>query len=583
MTKYLFRISDCFLTFIYHINIAPARTDNFRLTFSAFLLQIMDPNLLPAVLRTTLPPKLEKIKNGSYTENDNDYPIHLYLKENDIRVQEDGSDIIQFLKRKNLLITGATGFLGKLLLEKLLRCCKDIGTIYVVIRTKKGVDPQSRLEDFLNNWVFCKLSQIRPNYKDNVVGISGDFEFDGLGLSNESRGILTENVRKSNQSLLMFKLFYSSIELMLILKQNIQSTVRFDEPLKRAVKINIEGSQQIIQLAKECKKLDVFVHISTAYSNCQEKLIKEDFYPPHIDPYKLMLMTKELPDDILEKITPGMLQSIPNTYLYTKQISEDLVKREAVGLPACIQRPAIVIASAKEPIRSWVDNIYGPVGVMQGAAIGLLHISPVNANGIAECVPADFVINNCIAASYKTVKERKLGQIPIYNFTSSNSNPLHWKDLLYIVKKIGSKILVSKVFFKFTSCWSWLRLAHRKIEKFIISVVHFTLNEWKFIDRNTQCLWDELNDRDKENFPFDIKVLDWQDYFDTSLVALREFVSMDFLDTLDEGRMLMLKLDIIHYTFVTLLLGFSVYLLANTIFFFIPLLFVGVTIFYLFP
>ncbi|CAH1132266.1 unnamed protein product [Ceutorhynchus assimilis] len=454
MTKYLFRISDCFLTFIYHINIAPARTDNFRLTFSAFLLQIMDPNLLPAVLRTTLPPKLEKIKNGSYTENDNDYPIHLYLKENDIRVQEDGSDIIQFLKRKNLLITGATGFLGKLLLEKLLRCCKDIGTIYVVIRTKKGVDPQSRLEDFLNNWVFCKLSQIRPNYKDNVVGISGDFEFDGLGLSNESRGILTENVN----------IIY-----------HVAATVRFDEPLKRAVKINIEGSQQIIQLAKECKKLDVFVHISTAYSNCQEKLIKEDFYPPHIDPYKLMLMTKELPDDILEKITPGMLQSIPNTYLYTKQISEDLVKREAVGLPACIQRPAIVIASAKEPIRSWVDNIYGPVGVMQGAAIGLLHISPVNANGIAECVPADFVINNCIAASYKTVKERKLGQIPIYNFTSSNSNPLHWKDLLYIVKKIGSKILVSKVFFKFTSCWSWYYIVSFLLHTIPAVIIDFVL------------------------------------------------------------------------------------------------------------
>ncbi|CAG9770344.1 unnamed protein product [Ceutorhynchus assimilis] len=554
----------------------------------------MDPNLLPTVLRPSLPPKLQKIKYGSYTEKDADYPIHLYLKENDIRIQEDGSEIIEFLRGKNVLISGATGFLGKLLLEKLLRCCKDIGTIYVIIRTKKGVDTQSRTEDFLNNWVFYKLSQIHPNYKDKVVGISGDFDLDGLGLSDESRKILTENVN----------IIY-----------HVAATVRFDEPLKRAVKINIEGSQQMIQLAKKCKKLDVLVYVSTAYSNCQETLIKEEFYPPHIDPYKLMMIAKELPDIVLEKITPGMLQSIPNTYAYTKQIAEDLVKREAVGLPACIQRPSIVIASAKEPIRSWVDNIYGPVGLIEGAAIGLLHIMPVNGNAMADCVPADFVINNCIAASYKTAKERKLDQIPIYNFTSSSSNPLHWKDLFLTTKqgkKVGSTILISKGFFKFTTCWTWyyivsfllhtipavivdfvleklmgkkplLRKAYGKIDKFINSLVHFTLNEWKFVDRNTQCLWDELNDRDKANFPFDIKVLDWQDYFDTSLAAMREFLVKDFLDTLDEGRMLMLKLDILHYSLVTLILGLSVYFLANTIFFFIPLLFVIVTIFFIIP
>ncbi|CAG9770338.1 unnamed protein product [Ceutorhynchus assimilis] len=553
----------------------------------------MDPNLLPVVLRTTLPKKLEKIKYGSYTENDYDYPIHLHLKEHDIRVQEDGSDIIEFLKGKNVLITGATGFLGKLLLEKLLRCCKDIGTIYVVIRTKKGIDPQSRLDDFLNNWVFYKLSQIHPNYKDKVVGISGDFDLDGLGLSDESRDILTGNVN----------IIY-----------HVAATVRFDEPLKRAVKINIEGSQHMIQLAKECKKLDVFVHVSTAYSNCQEKLIKEEFYAPHIDPYKLMLLTKELPDDILEKITPGLLQSIPNTYAFTKQIAEDLVKREAAELPACIQRPSIVIASAKEPIRSWVDNIYGPVGLIEGAALGLLHIMPGNPNGLVDFVPADFVINNCIAASYKTARERKLGQIPIYNCTSSNSNPLHWKDVCMARKqgeKVGSKLLLKKGYFKFTSCWYWyyivsfllhtipavtvdfvlerlgkkplLRKAFGKIDKFINSLVHFTLNEWKFVDKNSQSLWDDLNDRDKANFPFDIKILDWQDYFDTYLVTGREILTKDFLDTLDEGRMLKLKLDIIHYTFVTLLIGLSVYFLANTIFFLIPLLFISITIFYLIP
>lgn len=47
-------------------------------------------------------------------------------------------NIAEFYERKNILVFGATGFVGKVLIEKLLRDCPKLNKIYVVIRTKKG-------------------------------------------------------------------------------------------------------------------------------------------------------------------------------------------------------------------------------------------------------------------------------------------------------------------------------------------------------------------------------------------------------------------------------------------------------------
>lgn len=57
------------------------------------------------------------------------------------------TEIADFFAGKNVLITGATGFVGKVSLEKLLRICKDVGGIYIMIRTK---DQENRLKYLLN-------------------------------------------------------------------------------------------------------------------------------------------------------------------------------------------------------------------------------------------------------------------------------------------------------------------------------------------------------------------------------------------------------------------------------------------------
>ena len=56
-------------------------------------------------------------------------------------------DVKGFYRGKNILITGCTGFLAKVILEKLFRSCPDIGKIFVMVRPKKEIKPMSRIEN----------------------------------------------------------------------------------------------------------------------------------------------------------------------------------------------------------------------------------------------------------------------------------------------------------------------------------------------------------------------------------------------------------------------------------------------------
>lgn len=58
-----------------------------------------------------------------------------------------------FYSGKGVLITGATGFIGKVLIEKLLRCCPELECIYCLIRPKNQQTIEGRLEEITNSKV----------------------------------------------------------------------------------------------------------------------------------------------------------------------------------------------------------------------------------------------------------------------------------------------------------------------------------------------------------------------------------------------------------------------------------------------
>jgi len=56
------------------------------------------------------------------------------------------SSIAESFENGVVLITGSTGFLGKMLTEKLLRCC-PVNSIAILVRGKKGLSVNQRVED----------------------------------------------------------------------------------------------------------------------------------------------------------------------------------------------------------------------------------------------------------------------------------------------------------------------------------------------------------------------------------------------------------------------------------------------------
>jgi len=121
------------------------------------------------------------------------------------------------------------------------------------------------------------------------------------------------------------------------------ATVRFDERLTVALDINTRGTLLVVQIAKEMRRLEAFVHVSTAYSNCVINHINEVYYPENLTCSfdKILALRETLSDDIIDKMTPTLLEKFPNTYTFTKALAEQVVQTEAINLPTCVFRPGI--------------------------------------------------------------------------------------------------------------------------------------------------------------------------------------------------------------------------------------------------
>jgi fatty acyl-CoA reductase len=75
-----------------------------------------------------------------------------------LQKQQKMAGLVQFFEGQNIFVTGATGFLGKVLLEKLMRMCPDVGNIFVLVRPRKGMEPSERVQNIISLPVITKYS-----------------------------------------------------------------------------------------------------------------------------------------------------------------------------------------------------------------------------------------------------------------------------------------------------------------------------------------------------------------------------------------------------------------------------------------
>lgn len=85
-------------------------------------------------------------------------------------MDESRSEIQSFYAGKTIFITGASGFMGKVLIEKLLYSCSDLDKIYILIRPKRGRDFDIRLDEMFKLPV--SIAQIMHYHSSILCDIS---------------------------------------------------------------------------------------------------------------------------------------------------------------------------------------------------------------------------------------------------------------------------------------------------------------------------------------------------------------------------------------------------------------------------
>ena len=285
---------------------------------------------------------------------------------------------------ETLLISGCSGFLGKVILEKLLRTfsCKKI---YVLLREKRQKDAISRLKsELVISPIFSRLRDAKgPSFDEwflsRVVPISADLLVPGMGLS------MSDRVRLAAEVTVII---------------HAAASVEFDLPIKEAMGVNTDGSLEMLSLAKECLGLKAHVHVSTCYVNSHIRgFVKEAIYAA---PFNVQEMYRTLQSSTCEELADRkqeLIQGWPNTYTFTKFLTEHLLVQNKGQVPLIICRPSIIAASAEEPVPGWTDSISAASAVFMAVGMGICPVLPGSIWNVADVVPVDICANMILLAA----------------------------------------------------------------------------------------------------------------------------------------------------------------------------------------
>jgi thioester reductase-like protein len=236
----------------------------------------------------------------------------------------------------SLLLTGATGFLGR---EVLVRAAARGRRVWALVRARNDREAQERLDRSLAE----RGGEDEP--RGNARALAADLLAPRFGLDEARYRRLAAETTEIVHS---------------------AASVSFTLPLHEARAINVEGTRRMLELGELCSErggLRRFCHISTAY-------VAGD----HAGRFR---------EDDLE-----VGQSFRNTYEQTKFEAERLVRGRRRRLPVQILRPSIVVG---ERASGWTDSfnvLYAPLKLY---ARGGLRAVPARSAAPVDVVPVDYV------------------------------------------------------------------------------------------------------------------------------------------------------------------------------------------------
>jgi long-chain acyl-CoA synthetase len=470
------------------------------------------------------------------------------------------STIQEFFTGKTVLVTGATGFLGKALVEKILRSLPGIRRLYLLIRPKdRGSRPVGADERFwgevLKSSIFDRLKREHGDgfdafVEDRVAVINGDLTDDRLGVSDED-----------------YRRLCDEVEVII----NSAAVVVFDERLDLSLNLNTLGARRMMDVARDCRRLQAAIHISTCYvSGTRKGWVAEEVAEP---PFDVEAEALRLQVDCAaikqrcgadrerarkELVALGLKRARElgwnDTYTFTKWMGEQLTVKYRGELPTVILRPAIIESTFAEPEPGWIDGFRMGDPLFVGYGKGHLQDFPARQDTICDLIPCDHVVNAILACAPKCAAE---GGFRVYQVATGDLNPVHFRTIFdvgreYFTKnpmyeRDGTRIPTPEWTYPDVASYrrklAWQYGAPLKVGAALLRPLSFvrkidrtrrrlsvkraqldlllyyvdiyspyTNIESRYQTTNTQALWNSLSPEDQREFAFDPRGIDWRDY-----------------------------------------------------------------------
>jgi HAD superfamily hydrolase (TIGR01490 family) len=370
------------------------------------------------------------------------------------------------LAGKRIAITGATGFLGTALVERLLRNVPDCELVLLVRPGRRGATERVARE-VLKNDAFDRLRRDHPDDFDTAVAarvraIAGDVSTDGLGLDDDGRATL------------------ATCDIVI----HSAATVSFDSPLDTAVEVNLLGPVRIAETLRSLGVAPHLVAVSTCYvagsrrGDAPEQLVDESPFFVDVDwrrevdaarrarldaetesrtPERLAKFRKQARHELGAAGTPLLAEKtealrskwvddrmveagrarasslgFPDAYAFTKALGERALNESRGNIPVSIVRPSIIESALAEPTPGWIRGFRMAEPVIISYARGLLNEFPGVPEGIIDVIPVDLVVAAiCAVAARGPVDAAKPD---VTQVASGAVNPLRYRRLVDLAR-----------------------------------------------------------------------------------------------------------------------------------------------------
>src|SRR5580704_4413774 len=376
------------------------------------------------------------------------------------------------LRGKRFFITGATGFLGTALVERILRCIPE-AEIVVLVRPGRRADAAARLaREVIKNDCFDRLrTELGDGFAAEVGrrvrAVPGDVGQDGLGLDDEGRAALAASDIVIHSA----------------------ATVSFDAPLTQAVEINLLGPARVGAALAASGSGAHLITVSTAYvasthqGEAKEELLSENRFTLDVDWEDEVKAARRLRDDLqAESRKPARLTEFakkarteiggagehliaarsekvreewvseqlvdagtarahslgwPDAYPFTKALGERaLVQQWAGKVPITFVRPSIIESALAEPRAGWIRGFRMAEPIIVSYARGLLREFPGVPEGIVDVIPVVLVVAAILAVAARGPEP---GRPKVYHVASGVRNPLRYGHLVELSEDFFSR------------------------------------------------------------------------------------------------------------------------------------------------